>query len=329
MRFAPTDDQIAFAEAVSALLDNHCSPAHLRSTWESGTAPDGLWAQLVEMGVIAMLVPESAGGLGMTDIDIHPIIVAAGAAALPLPLSMTAAVAAPTVAQCGEVGADVLALIAEGSSVGVVSDANSVAYGADLAGVLQIRASELRWHPRDVINMTGIVSVDGARGLAGVEFLSDGILISRDPTVVATALARLHLTTAAELVGLSDTMIAMTVAYVSERKQFGVPIGSFQAMKHHCANAVIANDFARPLVARAAYSVSVSDADATTHAHMALAAASEASATVSRIALQCHGAIGYTTECDLHLYMKRAWALVLERGDAHSQLRQVAVRLFA
>jgi alkylation response protein AidB-like acyl-CoA dehydrogenase len=110
----------------------------------------------------------------------------------------------------------------------------------------------------------------------------------------------------------------MTSGYVKERKQFGVPVGSFQAVKHHLANARVGLEFARPLVYRAAATLDG------VHASMALSKSADAAAATARAALQCHGAIGYTTEYDLHLYMKRAWALMRAHGDARFHRNRVA-----
>ncbi|MFM7062170.1 MAG: acyl-CoA dehydrogenase family protein, partial [Actinomycetes bacterium] len=111
-------------------------------------------------------------------------------------------------------------------------------------------------------------------------------------------------------------MLDITVLYATERQQFGVPIGSFQAVKHHLADASLAVEFAQPLVLRAANSLALGDPDAAAHVSMAKAKASEAAKGAVATSLQVHGAIGYTVEYDLHLYMKRAWALAVEAGDA-------------
>ena len=104
---------------------------------------------------------------------------------------------------------------------------------------------------------------------------------------------------------------------MKERQQFGVPIGSFQAVKHHLADALLALEFARPLVYRAAYSVATATP---TRRPRRVDGQGDGRPTprslVGRAALQCHGAIGYTVEYDLHLYMKRAWALAAAWGDA-------------
>jgi alkylation response protein AidB-like acyl-CoA dehydrogenase len=119
-------------------------------------------------------------------------------------------------------------------------------------------------------------------------------------------------------------MLDMTVEYVIERQQFGVAVGSFQAVKHHLADARIALEFARPLVYRAAWSLATDDPDCEVHASMAKAMASDAALLAGRKALQCHGAIGYSFEYDLHLFMKRAWALASTWGDARAHRSRLA-----
>jgi alkylation response protein AidB-like acyl-CoA dehydrogenase len=113
-------------------------------------------------------------------------------------------------------------------------------------------------------------------------------------------------------------MLEMTTDYVKERTQFGVPVGSFQAVKHHLANARIALEFTRPLVYRAAVTLDAA------HTSMALAKSIDTALLTALAALQCHGAIGYTTEHDLHLFMKRAWALARAWGDARFHRARVA-----
>jgi alkylation response protein AidB-like acyl-CoA dehydrogenase len=127
---------------------------------------------------------------------------------------------------------------------------------------------------------------------------------------IAAAFDRGVLGTAAQQCGLADRMLELTVAYVKERQQFGVPVGSFQAVKHHLANARLALEFARPLLYRAAVTLDP------VHVSMAKRKADDAALVTAGVALQCHGAIGYTTEYDLHLFMKRSWALARSWGDA-------------
>jgi hypothetical protein len=129
------------------------------------------------------------------------------------------------------------------------------------------------------------------------------------------------LAAAAQLVGLGQRMLDMTVDYVRERRQFGVPIGSFQAVKHQLADSLKELAFARPAVWRAAASLEPRDIS------MAKAMASDAASFVARRALQCHGAIGYTVEYDLHRYLKLTWVLARSFGDAAWHRDRIAKEL--
>ena len=129
------------------------------------------------------------------------------------------------------------------------------------------------------------------------------------------------LAAAAQLVGLGQRMLDMTVDYVKQREQFGVPIGSFQAVKHQLADALKELAFARPAVWRAASTLEPRDVS------MAKAMASDAAAFVARRALQCHGAIGYTVEYDLHRFLKQTWVLARSFGDAAWHRDRIAKEL--
>jgi alkylation response protein AidB-like acyl-CoA dehydrogenase len=152
-------------------------------------------------------------------------------------------------------------------------------------------------------------------GYAGVDFPIIAPVMGPDD------LDLLALGAAAQLVGLGQRMLDMTVDYVKQREQFGVPVGSFQAVKHHLADALKELAFARPVVYRAG-------ADPTTlHISMAKAMASDAASLVARHALQCHGAIGYTVEYDLHRYLKQTWTLARTHGDAAWHRERIATAL--
>ena len=129
---------------------------------------------------------------------------------------------------------------------------------------------------------------------------------------------RLALGAAAQLVGLGQRMLDMTVDYAKQREQFGVPVGSFQAVKHHLADALKDIAFARPAVRRAAATLDPRDVS------MAKAMASDAASLSARHALQCHGAIGYTVEHDLHRFLQRTWILARSHGDAAWHRERIA-----
>ena len=143
-----------------------------------------------------------------------------------------------------------------------------------------------------------------------------GVVVPEDRYGEPPALAA-----AAQLLGLGHRMLVLTVDYVKERKQFGVPVGSFQAVKHQLADSLKELAFARPAVWRAAATLEPRDVS------MAKAMASDAASFVARRALQCHGAIGYTVEYELHRYLKQTWVLARAFGDAAWHRDRIAKEL--
>ncbi|UCH21692.1 MAG: acyl-CoA/acyl-ACP dehydrogenase [Deltaproteobacteria bacterium] len=130
----------------------------------------------------------------------------------------------------------------------------------------------------------------------------------------------------AELVGCIQTAFDMTVKYAKNRKQFGRPIGSFQAVQHHCANMVVDVDGARFITYQAAWKISEGLA-ASKEAAMAKAWTSDASRRVTSLAHQIHGAISFAQEYDVHLFYRRAKACEVAFGDAEYHLEKVAAQL--
>ena len=118
-------------------------------------------------------------------------------------------------------------------------------------------------------------------------------------------------------------MITLAVDYAGQRRQFGGPIGSYQAVAHPLADTRVRLEFARPATYRAADSLARRLPDRSEHASMAKALASDAADLAANVALQTHGAIGYTWECDLHFFMKRTWALSPSWGDAATHRARV------
>jgi alkylation response protein AidB-like acyl-CoA dehydrogenase len=319
MRFAFTDEQLALRDAVRDLLTKECPPAAVRAAWTSETARcPAAWAALTEMGVLGVVAAEAQGGLGLTEVDLVLALEETGRFALPEPIVETAAVAVPLLAKRGDERA---AALMAGASAATVHALSPYAVWADTAEcIVVLGTAQASVLPPGEVTLVPVESVDGARRLFGLDIiasLSPWATVSAEHNAeVDLAFDRAALGTAAQLIGLADRMIEMTVAYACERRQFGVPIGSFQAVKHHLANARLALEFARPLVYRAAWTVAQLDPDRPTAVSLAKASASDAALLAGRVALQCHGAIGYTTEYDLHLFMKRAWALAATWGDA-------------
>lgn len=326
----------------------------------------GVWAKLAEMGVLGAAVPEAAGGLGLGACDVVPLLEEAGRVALPLPLAETAFVAAPLLAAAGSSGgsapggtagrgeaggggperrdagetesggeaAELLARLIDGEALVAASlDGSGLVPFAGVADALLVAAApggEIRLLPASAAEP--VDSIDGARALGrvggeGAFSASAGAALPLSPAQRAAAWDRGALGAAAQLVGLGRALLALATEYVKERRQFGVPIGTFQAVKHHLADALLALEFAAPAVLRAAWSLDEGAATTGRDVAMAKALASEAAERVAATALQVHGAIAYTTEYDLHLFAKRVWASSRTWGDAEWQRARVGAAL--
>ena len=278
MRFAFDAEQLEFRDAARNLLEKECPASAVRAAWsnETGRVP-GLWARLVDMGLFEL---DEVGGI--------MVLEETGRACVPEPV--------------------VEAWALQRADATLATDTAPFALYADSADVIAVQDGD------------GLVrgsigdrrpSVDGSRRLFEVH--ADGDALDVDARTVA---ARAALGAAAQLVGLAQQMLDMSVAYVTQREQFGKPVGSFQAVKHHLADAALRIEFARPCAHRAAWVLQHDPTDVEVAVSLAKAQASEAALLAARRALQVHGAIGYTVEYDLHMWMKRAWALAAAWGDA-------------
>lgn len=326
MDFTFSEDQLAFRDSVAEFLQHEVTPETIRRGWQHEGTEDGeLWAKMAELGLTAMLVPEAQGGLGLSEVDFVLIAEECGKVALPGPLIVTALVATPLLAQLAarsERCAELLAGLAGGETrVAVQHWINPFINHADTADWLILsNGDEVHVVPKSAVQLQAHKSVDPSRRLFRVVDWqpSRDTLVSSGPEgadLWRAALNRGALGAAAQLLGLAQTMVAMAVKYSCDRQQFGKPIGSFQAVKHLLANCAVKYEFARAPLYRAAYSTSVVPTRADFAVSCAKAAAGEAALLAAKNAIQVHGAMGYTWECDLHIWMKRAWALDKAWGD--------------
>ena len=339
MRFGLDDDREALRSTARDLLSELCPASAVRAAWEQ--APDPApWQALDDAGALAMLVPVADGGLGLDETYLVPVVEEAGRAALPHPLTATALVAAPlgvtgrtvttdlgtteTAATTGSSGV-VPSAAADPAATTGPGGADRVVPAATFAEAFLLRSGhELRLYEADEVDVAPVETVDASRHCGLVTPRAAGQSVTDNPAALAAAFDRGVLGTAAELLGLSRAMLELTVAYTRQRHQFGKPVGSFQAVKHHLANARIQIEFAGPAVLYAAYAVAHDQPDASRSVSQAKWLAGTAAAVTGRAALQCHGAIGYTTEHDLHLYLKRSWALARSWGGADFHADRVA-----
>ena len=337
MRFAFDDDQLRFRDSVRGMLERVCPPAAVRAVWEAETAHDAArWRALGELGLLGLLVPERAGGLGLDEVALVLPLEETGRAALPDPIVETAAVAVPLLAalEDRERGDAWLARIAAGEAIVTVGCplVPWVAHADAADFALLADGDDLHAIARPDLEVERVPHLDGAQRWFRVGWTPspNTLVASGDAAaaLLAAAVDRGALGAAAQLLGVAQRLIDEAVRYARQREQFGRPIGSFQAIKHMLATAQVRLEFARPVVHRAAFGVARDLATRGRDVSHAKLAASEAAALAARTALQVHGAIGYTWEVDLHVWMKRAWALASAWGtDAWHRARVAAAVL--
>ncbi|MFD5076664.1 acyl-CoA dehydrogenase family protein [Streptomyces sp. NPDC058371] len=342
MRFLLDTEQRAFARSLDAMLTAADTPAAVRA-WSTGDHAAGraVWSRLADAGVFAPAVPEAYEGMGPLPVELAVAFVELGRHAVPGPLVETVA-ACVLLAGLEESGPAkrLLPALASGETVATVALPGGSPYvlDGDAAEVqLTVRGTgddtalhltrapvhapaphhspdpaprqspdpAARPRPRPArTDPAPRPSLDPARRLARPlpcgEVLATGPHVTR---AAADALAWARLATAAQALGVGLALLERTVAYVRQRTQFGVPVGSFQAVKHRLADAKVALEFARPLLFGAALTLHPADLAA------AKVTACEGAYATARTALQLHGAIGYTAEYDLSLWLTKARAL--------------------
>lgn len=336
MDFTFSEDQLLFQDSVRDFLVNEVTPERIRSAWESESGRNSaLWAQLAELGLTGMTVPEEFGGLGMTELDFVLLAQECGYVALPEPLVHTALVAVPTLkAIGGELAARWLPQIAAGQAKAVVGiEQNLLVEDAHVADLLLLqRGDSFVAATAEQVALRHNESVDPSRKLFAIDAIDGGETVATGDEaarLAAQALDRGALGCAAQALGLAQRMVDMSVQYTAERQQFGKPIGSFQAVKHHMANVAVRLEYAKAPTHRAAYALAAEQAIAAHAVSHAKLAACEAANLAAKNCVQVHGAMGYTWEVDLHIFMKKAWALANTWGDAGFHKARIGERIFA
>ena len=285
-----------------------------------------MWRKLAEHGWLGAAVAEGQGGVGLGAREIAFLLEQAGKKLMPEPL-VPALAASVMLAPCGTAGASLLADLIAGKTVAMPIEADDDHQGETLFAIdahaadvfLTLRDDKLVAIPRDAKGVT-IETQETVDGGSITRLKFDGVtptvLASGEPAHAAfRAGADLALLGySALLVGLADEALAMTVQYLKDRKQFGVPIGTFQALQHRAASLYVFVKASRALLFEACRATT-----APRRTIAALAAKSHASETAMKTVKECvqlHGAMGYTAEHNMSLYFRRAMALAVAGGDA-------------
>ncbi|WP_327413437.1 acyl-CoA dehydrogenase family protein [Streptomyces sp. NBC_01233] len=305
MRFLLTDEQSDFARTLRSLLGTAEVPAAVRA-WAAGDLNPGrsVWARLAETGLFALAVPEAYDGAGLLPLELALGFVELGRAGVPGP-AVESAAASVLLSELGDESLAKLFLpgLASGESSATLTLPGGSPYALDADAVTHCFtvSAEGRLHLTHGIVGERLASLDPARRLSRP--LAAGAVLAAGPAVTAAAGVAgrwARLLTAAQCLGVGEALLARTVEYAKQRTQFGTPIGSFQAVKHRLADTLLALEFARPLLWAAALSLSPADVAA------AKLSAGEACYRAAMTALRLHGAVGYTEELDLSLWLRKA-----------------------
>ncbi|MEU9170697.1 acyl-CoA dehydrogenase family protein [Streptomyces sp. NPDC048420] len=290
MRFQLTDDQVALQAGVRELLARRFGGEALRAAVDAPELDRALWRELGAAGFFSLRVPEADGGVGLGLPEAVLVFEEAGRVLLPGPLV------------AGHLAAGVVDGAAEGEVVVTGVDPDGLVEWLDAADVVRGEAA----------GAVPLRSVDPLTPLHRVPGVSGGAV---DPVAV--------LLTAAEQLGTATRVCELAVQHARTRKQFGQPIGAFQAVKHLCAQMLVRAETARAAVYAAAVTADPVDIAA------ARLLADEAAERGARDCLQVHGGMGFTWECEVHLHLKRAWVRGRRAGGGAESEESLAVDLLA
>jgi hypothetical protein len=313
MKFALDEQQRDFAASIDAALASADLPTAVRA-WAAGDTAPGrkVWARLADLGVTALAVAEDSGGIDAHPVDLVVALERLGHWCVPGPVTESVAVAPVLMA-----GDDRCEALASGELIVSVALPPTVprAVDAETAGLILVAADGA---VSDAVTQQEHASVDPSRRLYDVSASGDGRPADVDRAYEFGALA-----TAAQLVGAGQALLGAAVDYAKQRTQFGRVIGSYQAIKHKLADVHISLELARPLLYGAALSLAHDSPDTARDVSAAKVAAAEAATLAARNSLQTHGAIGFTAEHDLSLWLLRVQALRSAWGDPAAHRRRV------
>ncbi len=363
MNFAFNADQDLLRDSAVRLLRDHIDLSRLTGRGNQADLPydPNLWQSMTELGWPGLIIPEQFGGLGMSFVDWIVIAEEIGRSLAPCPyFGSYAGTLAVLAAASDEQKQLLLPGVIDGRVQLALACNESESIEDPFAVQTTLRGNTLRGTKTYVIDAESathlIVSARDAQQrlqFATVACDQPGVRVTTLPWMDITrrvsqitfegaeaeamsassfedawpwVFDRVLLTLAAENAGGADAILRKTVAYATERVQFGKPIASFQAIKHRCAEMLMKAESSKALCCYAAWALSENTEEAAAAAAMAKSFSADAYRACTADAIQIHGAIGFTWEMPIHLYYKRARANAALFGSA-SQLRDRVIEL--
>jgi alkylation response protein AidB-like acyl-CoA dehydrogenase len=350
-----TSEQLSLRDTVRGILRSECPPDAARQAMADPERWRALWKTVVDLGWTELAAPSDEGAGDYGPVELAVVLEECGAAIAPIPLLSSVGLAAGALRATGL--DSVLADIAGGAVATLAVHSK----GSRLPGVpMTLRQGRLRGRAVAVPNLSRAeLIVTLARGgtdpngtVLAVARCGDGVTVlageSTDPAQpvadveidteplataplntegLESALAAPLVATAADLVGVASAALHRAVEHAKARRQFGVPIGAFQGIKHALADNHVSLERARSLTYAAAARLADPDTGAAwTVAALAKAAAGDAAVNCARTAVQVHGALGQTWEHDIHLYVRHAWQGASMLGDSRALYHEVGRR---
>lgn len=353
MQFGLSESQQILKDTARKFFAGESPIAAVRKAMETGTAYDAaLWTKLTEQGFTGIITPEEYGGMGLGKVELVLLMEEAGYALLPGPFFSTVALAGTVIDACAtpEQKKKYLQRIAAGQARATVAlveaagswDTDSLkisAAGGKLNGT-KLFVTDAAVADFIVVVASGDVFVvdakapglhiepmkgmDLARKIYAVEFTNTPAEKLGASSGLAGALNVATAALCAEMTGGMQRTLELTVAYAKTRKQFGKPIGIFQAVQHLCADMYLETESSRSAIYYAAWALEENIPDAAAAVSVAKMYASDASRNVGNHGIQVHGGMGFTWENDIHLYYRRAKASETMLGDAAFHRERIA-----
>ena len=331
MNLALTEDQQFVRQTFSALFGKEADAARVRAAEPLGHDPD-LWAHLIATGALGVGIPEEIGGGGGGLLELALIAEEAGRRLAPVPFAEPAA-AARLLSACGARtllddalgGVRIVSLATRPGPVArqLLTDGAV----ADVVLALQGDRVVALHRPPNVRPTSNMGSLPLARWS---DFGEVDVLVEGDQArpLFCAALNEVRILRAAALVGLASEAIEIGAAYAREREAFGVRIGTYQAVAHPLADALVAKDGAQLLTWKACWALDGNLPGGPALASMAFVFAAETAYAAAQHSLHIHGGYGFTAECDIQLYYRRAKAWVTTFADPERELDVVADGLY-